>query len=193
MKRITVFCGSNLGNDRVYEEQAYLLGKTLASLGIGVVYGGAKLGLMGVVANAAMENGGEVVGVMPEFLQKKEIAHTNLTKLILVETMHERKIRMHELSDGIIALPGGFGTIEEFFEMLTWAQLGLHKKPVALLNVNGFYDPLITLIQSMVEKGFLKDVYQKMLIASDNIGDVLEGMENHEGPTVDKWITKKTT
>lgn len=193
MKRITIFCGSNFGNDKAFEEQAYELGKTLASLGIDVVYGGAKVGLMGTVANGALENGGNVVGVLPKFLVEKEIAHDSLTKLILVDTMHERKIRMHELSDGIIALPGGFGTLEEFFEMLTWAQLGLHKKPVALLNVNGFYDPLITMIQSMVDKGFLKEVYQRLIIWSDNIGDLLEGMENHEGPSVDKWITKRTT
>lgn len=193
MKKITVFCGSSLGTDTVFEEQAYLLGKTLASLDIAVIYGGAKVGLMGKVADGALQNGGEVVGVLPEFLKQKEIAHEGLTRLILVETMHERKIRMHELSDAIIALPGGFGTMEEFFEMLTWAQLGLHKKPVALLNINGFYDPLITLIQTMVSKGFLKEIYQSMLISADNIGDLLEAMENHEGPSVDKWITKRTT
>jgi uncharacterized protein (TIGR00730 family) len=193
MKRITVFCGSSVGNEKIFEEQAYLLGKTLAILKIGVVYGGAKVGLMGAVANGTLENGGEVVGILPHFLAAKEIAHDRLTKLILVETMHERKTRMNDLSDGVIALPGGFGTMEEFFEMLTWAQLGLHKKPVALLNLNGFYDPLITLLQTMVDQGFLKKENQDMLLWSDNIGDLLEKMENYEGPSVEKWVTRETT
>ena len=147
MKRISVFCGSSFGTDKVFEEHAYLLGKTLAAKNIGVVYGGANVGLMGAVANGALQNGGEVIGVLPHFLQTKEIAHTSLTELILVETMHERKTKMDGLCDGVIALPGGFGTLEEFFEMLTWAQLGLHKKPIAILNVNGFYNALLEMMQ----------------------------------------------
>ena len=193
MKRITVFCGSSFGTDAVYEQQATLLGKTLAQQNIDLVYGGANVGLMGAVANGALSNGGKVFGVLPHFLQTKEIAHTHLTELILVETMHERKMKMDELSDGVIALPGGFGTLEEFFEMLTWAQLGLHKKPIALLNVNGFYDELISLLQTMVNKGFLKEVNQKMLLISDDITDLLEQMKNYKAPTVGKWIDKSTT
>lgn len=190
MKRLTVFCGSGFGTEKVFEEQAYLLGKTLATRKIGLVYGGANVGLMGAVANGAMENGGEVIGVLPHFLRSKEIAHEHLTSLILVDTMHERKTKMNDLSDGVIALPGGFGTFEELFEMLTWAQLGLHKKPVALLNVNGFYDDLLTMIQHTVNKGFLKETNQKMLQVSNNIDDLLEKMEVYKAPDVPKWIKK---
>src|SRR5690606_15661454 len=138
MNNIVVFCGSSIGTDRVYEEQAFLLGKTLAEASLGLVYGGAKVGLMGAVADGALGHGGKVVGVLPRFLQTREIAHDGLTELFIVETMHERKTKMNELCDGIIALPGGFGTMEEFFEMLTWGQLGLHQKPVGLLNTDGF-------------------------------------------------------
>lgn len=193
MKRITVFCGSSFGTDKIFEEQAFLLGETLAKLNIGLVYGGANVGLMGVVADGALQHGGKVIGVLPHFLQNKEIAHQNLTELILVETMHERKTKMNDLCDGVIALPGGFGTLEEFFEMLTWSQLGLHQKPVALLNINGFYDPLLQLIETMVTKGFLKEVNQKMLIQSDHITDLLEKMNNYKAPDTGKWITKERT
>lgn len=191
MKRITVFCGSSFGSEKIFEEQAYALGKALAERKIGVVYGGAKVGLMGAVSNGALENNGEVIGVLPNFLKSKEIAHENLTELFLVETMHERKTKMNELSDGVITLPGGFGTLEEFFEMLTWAQLGLHKKPIAILNCNGFYNELLQLVETMVSKGFLKEINQKMLLSSDNIEDLLQKMENYEAPAVGKWITKK--
>ena len=158
MKAITVFCGSNSGFKEVYQQQAFLLGKKLAGENIGVVYGGARIGLMGAVADGALQNGGKVYGVIPEFLRSKEIAHEGLTELILVTSMHERKVKINELSDGVIALPGGFGTMEELFEMLTWAQLGLHKKPIALLNTNGFYDCLIKAAETMVIEGFLKNI-----------------------------------
>jgi len=193
MKRVTVFCGSSSGSDKIFEEQAYLLGKMLAENKIDLVYGGAKVGLMGAVANGVLQNGGKVIGVLPNFLSVKEIAHEELTELILVETMHERKTKMNELSDGVIALPGGFGTLEELFEMVTWAQLGLHKKPVAILNTNGFYNSLIEMIQKMVVEGFLKEVNQQMLLTSDNISGVLEKMKNYQPPVVAKWITKETT
>lgn len=192
MKRVTVFCGSSFGTDKVFENQAYLLGQTLANQNIGLVYGGADVGLMGAVADGTLSKGGEVIGVLPYFLKGKEIAHNKLTKLIIVETMHERKTKMNELSDGVIALPGGFGTIEEFFEILTWGQLGLHKKPVAILNIEGFYNTLNALIQTMVDKGFLKELNQKMLLINDNIEDLLEQMNNYVAPTVGKWITKET-
>jgi uncharacterized protein (TIGR00730 family) len=144
MKRITVFCGSSFGSEKEYQEQAFMLGKTLAERNIGLVYVGANVGLMGAVANGTIENKGKVIGVLPRFLQKKEIAHQGLTELILVETMHERKTKMNELTDGVITLPGGCGTLEEFFEMLTWTQPGLHEKPIAILNTNGFYDELFS-------------------------------------------------
>lgn len=191
MKRVTVFCGSSFGTAEIYKTQAILLGNKLAEENIGLVYGGANVGLMGAVADGVLEKGGEVFGVLPNFLRSKEIAHDHLTELFLVETMHERKTKMNDLCDGVIALPGGFGTLEEFFEMLTWAQLGLHKKPIAILNIDGFYDSLITFIQTTVDKGFLKQVNQDMLIVSDNIEDLLDKMKNYEAPTVGKWITKE--
>ena len=192
MKRITVFCASSFGTEKIYEEQAIALGKTLAEQNIELVYGGANVGLMGAVADGALNAGGKVIGVLPNFLRSKEIAHLGLTELILVESMHERKTKMNDLCDGVIALPGGFGTLEELFEMLTWAQLGLHKKPIAVLNINGFYDSLIELLQTMTEKGLLKEVNQKMLLVSDTIEDLLEQMKNYTAPTVGKWIDKKT-
>ncbi|OXB05521.1 Rossman fold protein, TIGR00730 family [Flavobacterium plurextorum] len=191
MKRITVFCASSFGTEKNYEEQANALGKTLAEQNIELVYGGANVGLMGAVADGALNAGGKVIGVLPNFLRSKEIAHHGLTELILVESMHERKTKMNDLCDGVIALPGGFGTLEELFEMLTWAQLGLHKKPIAILNINGFYDSLIELLKGMVEKGLLKDVNQKMLLVSDNIEDLLNKMRNYVPPTVGKWIDKE--
>ena len=190
MNRITVFCGSSFGAEEIYKEQASLLGQTLAKQNIELVYGGANVGLMGAVADGVLNAGGKAIGVLPNFLRSKEIAHQGLTELILVESMHERKTKMNDLCDGVIALPGGFGTLEELFEMLTWAQLGLHKKPIAILNINGFYDSLIELTETMVEKGLLKDVNQKMLLVSDNIDDLLDQMKNYIPPTVGKWIDK---
>jgi uncharacterized protein (TIGR00730 family) len=191
MKRITVFCGSSFGTEAIYTEQATLLGKTFAKEKIELVYGGANVGLMGAVADGVLNNGGKAIGVLPNFLRSKEIAHLGLTELILVESMHERKTKMNDLCDGVIALPGGFGTLEELFEMLTWAQLGLHKKPIAILNINGFYDSLIELTKTMVEKGLLKEANQKMLLVSDNIDDLLNQMKNYASPTVGKWIDKE--
>lgn len=191
IKRITVFCGSSFGTEAVYEKQAYELGKILAQNTIGLVYGGANVGLMGAVADGVIENGGEAIGVLPHFLEGKEIAHENLTELILVDTMHGRKTKMNELSDGVITLPGGYGTLEEFFEMLTWAQLGLHQKPIGILNINGFYDELLAFVQTMVNKGFLKSVNQDMLLVDDSIAGLLNKMRNYKAPEVSKWIKKE--
>jgi uncharacterized protein (TIGR00730 family) len=191
MKRVTVFCGSSFGTEDIYTIQATLLGQTLAKRNIELVYGGANVGLMGAVADGVLNEGGKAIGVLPNFLKSKEIAHQHLTELILVDSMHERKTKMNELCDGVIALPGGFGTLEEFFEMLTWAQLGLHKKPIAILNIGGFYDSLSNLVQTMVDKGFLKEVNQQMLLVSDNIEELLEKMENYVAPTIGKWISKE--
>ncbi len=191
LKRITVFCGSSAGKDQQYQEQAYILGKILASRHIGLVYGGAKIGLMGAVASGVLENGGDAIGVLPHHLKSREVAHDNLTQLILVDTMHQRKAIMDELSDGVIALPGGFGTLEELFEMLTWAQLGLHKKPIALLNINGFYNELLALLQKMVDQGFLKASNQEMLMVSDDMEDLLDKMQHYEAlPAEGKWIDR---
>ena len=189
MKRVVVFCGSSSGSDARFTAQAILLGETLARQQIALVYGGARIGLMGAVADGALRAGGQVIGVLPRFLQSKEIAHADLTELHLVDSMHERKLLMNELCDGAIALPGGFGTLEEFFEMLSWAQLGLHQKPVALLNVAGFYDPLLALVQSMVDNALLKPQNQSLILGSDNIDTLLETMRNYQAAAVPKWIT----
>lgn len=190
MKQVVVFCGSSSGNDPAYMAEAYQLGKTLALQNIGVVYGGAKVGLMGAVAQGSLDNGGSVIGVLPHFLSAKEIRHDGLSEMIMVETMHQRKAKMDELSDGIITLPGGFGTMEELFEMLTWAQLGLHKKPIGILNINGYYDELLALIDLMVNKQLLKPINRSMVLVADNINDLLDQMNQYKAPDVPKWIDK---
>lgn len=190
MNRITVFCGSSFGNKKEYETQAFQLGQIMSENNIDLIYGGAKVGLMGAVADGVLNKNGKVIGVLPDFLMKKEIAHDNLTELIIVKSMHERKTKMNELSDGVIALPGGFGTLEEFFEMLTWAQLGLHKKPIGILNIDGFYDLLLEFILKMVNEGFLKEINQQMIIVSTDSQDLLLKMKNYVAPEVGKWIKK---
>lgn len=192
MKSVTIFCGSSSGTDPIYKSYAALLGKTLANRGIQIIYGGAKVGLMGAIADGALGEGGKVIGVLPGFLKTKEIAHEGLTELIMVESMHERKMKMHELSDGIMALPGGFGTLEELFEMLTWGQLGLHRKPIGLLNINGFYDNLNMLLETMVDQGFLREINFKMLLMSHDIDELLIQMSNYVAPVVGKWINEET-
>jgi uncharacterized protein (TIGR00730 family) len=187
---VTVFCGSKPGNDRLFREQAQLLGKKLAERGICIVYGGARVGLMGAVADGALDSGGKVIGVFPGFLENLEIAHRGLSELIIVDSMHARKTRMNELSKGVIALPGGFGTIEELFEMLTWAQLGLHRKPVALLNTGGYYDGLIELISKMVNSGFLSRESSQMLLVGNDIDILIDRMEDYNAPEMEIWISE---
>jgi len=193
MKKISVFCGSGIGNNSMFEEAAFLLGQTLARNKIDIVYGGACVGLMGAVANGALREGGNVIRILPTFLKVKEVAHNGLTQLHWVSNMHERKMLMNELSDGVIALPGGYGTLDELFEMLTWAQLGLHQKPIALLNVGGYFDLLIQFIQHMKEKSFLKIEHQLMLLESQDINDLLSKMRGYVAPNLGKWITKENT
>lgn len=187
---IVIFCASSLGNSAVYEEQASYVGKVLAEYGIRLVYGGGRVGLMGAVANGALAHGGEVIGVIPDFLNSKEREHRGVTKLITVDTMHDRKRIMNDYAEGVIALPGGFGTLEELFEMITWAQLGLHKKPVGLLNINGFNNHLIQFIDHMVEEGLLKQENRAMLLVADTIEELIEKMQQYEAPLVPKWIEK---
>lgn len=187
MKSICVFCASSLGNNPIYAQTAYELGKILAENQIDLIYGGAQVGLMGKVAEGTLSNKGKVIGIIPEFLKTKEIAHASLTELITVKTMHERKALMHDKSDAFIALPGGFGTMEELFEILTWAQLSLHQKPIGILNVNGFYDPLIQLVETMIASGLLKQEYLGMLLISDSIEDLISQMNLYEVPFVKKW------
>jgi len=191
MKYISVFCGSSSGNEDVFTEQAALSGRIIVCRGYGIVYGGARVGLMGAVANAALAEGGKVIGVLPEFLKRKELEHTGLTKVHIVETMHERKALMYELCDGVIALPGGFGTLDELFEILTWAQLSIHHKPVGLLNIEGYYDPLMDLTEKMIEKGFLKPEYRKMLLIDDNIESLIDKMESYTPLDNNKWFDVK--
>lgn len=190
MKSIAVFCGSSSGSKDYYYEQAFNLGKKLAHLEIDMIYGGSNAGLMGAVANGALSEGGKVVGVIPEFLVDKELAHEGLSELILVKSMHERKYKMNELCDGVIALPGGYGTLDELFEMLTWGQLGLHKKPVALYNIHGYYNTLINLVQHMVSSGFLKESNQKMLLINEDLDALLKEMNEYVAPDVEKWLNR---
>lgn len=190
MKRVTVFCGTGTGTEHVFMQQAYEVGKALATRNIGLVYGGAKVGLMGAVANGVMEHKGSAIGIIPAFLRTVEIANEDLTELIIVDSMHQRKTKMDELSDGVIALPGGFGTLEELFEMLTWAQLGLHKKPVGILNINKFYDELLSFVETMLHKGFIRTLHKELFLVSDNIDSLLHKMKNYKAPEVQQWITK---
>ncbi|MEO7767169.1 MAG: TIGR00730 family Rossman fold protein [Ferruginibacter sp.] len=192
MKRLSVFCGSSMGNKPGFKNTAVKLGVAMCQRKIDLVYGGAKVGLMGTIADSVLAAGGKVTGVLPRFLQEKELAHEGLTELILVDTMHERKTRMNELCDGVLALPGGFGTLEELFEILTWSQLGLHHKPMGILNIEGFYNNLNLLILTMVENGFLKAIHRDMLIIDQNIEVVLDRMENYKAPETDKWLKAET-
>ena len=193
MKRICVFCGSNAGHDPRYRAEADLLGRLLAGRGIELVYGGGNVGLMGVIADACLGAGGTVIGVIPEALIGKEVAgravdHRGLTRLEVVDSMHTRKARMAELADGFIALPGGFGTFEEFCEVLTWGQLGFHVKPMGLLNVNGFYDPLLALFEHAVAEGFLREENRAMALAADDIESLLAALAAYRPEPVSKWL-----
>jgi len=193
MKSIAVFCGSSLGTDEFIAQQAYQLGEILAKQHISLVYGGAKIGIMGKVAQGVLDHQGKVIGVIPEFLKIREVFHPHLTELITTNTMHERKSKMYELSDGIITLAGGYGTLEELFEMITWAQLGLHQKPIGILNTNGFYDHLFALLQQMVDQGFLKQNNFDMLLADHTIQGLLSKMNNYMALPVPKWLKTSQT
>jgi uncharacterized protein (TIGR00730 family) len=188
MKAIAVYCGSSSGINGMYREEAARLGKMLARKGIRVIFGGGKVGLMGVLADAVLEAGGEITGVIPAFLKLKEVAHEGLSELICVESMHERKALISDMSDGAIALPGGLGTLDELFEMLTWGQLGLHTKPVALLNTNAYFSPVLTAIDQMISEGFLKERNREMILASADMQHLLEQMERYQAPVFPKWI-----
>ncbi len=191
MKRICVYCGSSPGRIPAYAAGARHLGRLLAARGLGVVYGGAGVGIMGELANAALAEGGEVVGIIPEALAVKEVAHPNLTEQHVVASMHERKAMMVELSDGFIAMPGGWGTFEEIFEVLTWAQLGFHPKPCGLLNIAGYYGHLHAFLEHAVEEGFVPPVCRSMLIVESDPERLLERFAGYEAPKVRKWITRE--
>lgn len=193
MKRICVFCGSNSGLDPIYLEAAEKVGEFLAANNIELVYGGGRVGLMGKIADTVLACGGKVIGVIPESLAIKEVAHQNTTKLHVVDSMHERKALMAEYADGFIALPGGFGTFEEFCEIVTWAQLGIHRKPCALLNVAGFYDNLIAMFDYSASQNFIRGEHRKLVLVGDNIENLFGLMKNYRPPVIEKWLDKKST
>jgi uncharacterized protein (TIGR00730 family) len=191
MKRVCVYLGSNPGTDPAYALAADALAHELTRRGLGLVYGGSDVGLMGRLANACLAAGGEVIGVIPELLVEKEVAHNGLTKRYVVASMHERKQKMADLSDGFIALPGGIGTLEEFFEALTWNQLGYHAKPCGLLDVKGFYTCLADHMDRMVLNGFLVQEHRGMVLTDATPDGLLDQFETYDPPQVDKWIDKK--
>lgn len=193
MKRICVYCGSSPGRQPRYQQAAAEFGRRLAARGLGLVYGGASIGVMGAVADAVLAAGGEVIGVIPEALAVKEVAHGGLTELRVVNSMHERKALMAELSDGFVALPGGWGTLEEVFEILTWAQLGFHDKPCGLLNVRGYYDHLFSFLEHQIEEQFVKPLYREMLILETDAEELLRRFEHYQAPKVRKWLTPDET
>ena len=188
LNSIAVFCGSSPGYDPSYCASAEELASFLVSRKIKIVFGGGKIGVMGALAEACLQNEGEIVGVIPKFLTHKEVVHTGLTELILTDNMHQRKAIITELSDAYIILPGGYGTMEEFFEVLTWAQLGLHSKPIGILNVDGFYNALIQQVDSMVDNGFLKEENKRMILISDSIEDLFTQLKEYQAPMVPKWL-----
>lgn len=193
MQRICVFCGANTGSPGIYREAAVRLGETLARRRIEVVFGGGGIGLMRVLADAAMGDGGHMIGVIPDALVAKELAHRGVSDMRVVHSMHERKALMAELSDGFIALPGGYGTIEEFCEVLTWTQLGLQRKPCALLNVAGYYESLLQLFDHAVAEGFLVPANRELVLVDDDPSRLLDRMEHYHAPTVPKWIDRNET
>ena len=191
MRRICVFCGASDGAKPVYREAAIQMGQLLAERKIELVYGGGNLGLMGTIADATMQAGGRVIGIIPSALVAKEQGHQDITELFIVNTMHERKTMMATLADGFIAMPGGFGTLEEFIEILTWGQLGFHRKPAGLLNVDGFYDGLLNFFDQQVENGFVRPHLRKLVLTADTPESMLDAMQNYVHPSVNKWIERQ--
>jgi uncharacterized protein (TIGR00730 family) len=193
MKMICVYCGSNPGRLPEYREAARLLGYEMAARGLGLVYGGASIGVMGAVADAMLERAGKVIGVIPVSLATREVSHKGLDELIVVDSMHQRKAKMAELSDGFIALPGGWGTIEEIFEMLTWAQLGFHEKPCGLLNVAAYYDHLFAFLEYAIDQRFVKEEYRPMIMMDRAPAALLDRFSQYRAPKVRKWIGPEET
>lgn len=193
MKSIAVFCGSSEGASSIFKESAVKLGQELAKRQITLIYGGANVGLMGAVADAVLEQGGQVIGVLPLFLQDREIAHKGLTELIMVDSMHERKAKMAELADGFIALPGGPGTMEEYFEIFTWGQLGLHNKPCGLLNISQYFDPLLSMFDVMESERFMQPKYRSMVIIDNTPEGILNQFSTYVAPSVKTYLTEQRT
>ncbi len=190
---LCVFCGSSMGADAVYSDAASELGAEIARRGMRLIYGAGNIGLMGVIADAVLDAGGEVVGVIPQALLEKEVAHQSLTELIVVETMHQRKAKMADLADAFVAMPGGFGTFEEFCEVLTWNQLGVHNKPCGLLNTAGYYDLLLGLFQRAEDDRFLRAEHHQMVLTADSVSDLFERLANWQPTPQNKWIDRDET
>lgn len=188
MKSISVFCGANFSGDSVLLKAIEDLADAFVKRDITLVFGGGRVGVMGLIADAVLTRGGKAIGVIPQFLMDKEVGHTGLTEMIITENMHQRKQKMADISDGVITLPGGFGTMEEFFEVLTWLQLGLHNNPIGILNVNGFYDPLLLQMDRMVEQKFLKPINRDLVLSHDNPSMLVSLMEQFDSKPDDVWF-----
>jgi len=193
VRSVCVYCGANPGNRPAYIEAARTFARLLAQRGVRLVYGGASVGVMGAVADAALEAGGEVVGVIPQSLVDREVAHNGLTELVITGSMHERKARMADLADAFVALPGGIGTLEEIFEIWTWGQLGFHRKPCGLLNVDGYYETLIRFLDEAVANGFVRDIHRGILLTARDGEELLEAFEHYEPPSVPRWVGRNET
>ena len=193
MKSVAVYCGSSSGNQEIYTQQAQEMGRELARRGLTLVYGGGCVGLMGTIADAVLAEGGQVIGVIPGFLADKELAHKGCTELHVVETMHQRKLLMADLAEGFVAMPGGFGTLEELFEVLTWGQLGLHGKPVGLLNTKGFYDSLLALLDHMSVEAFLRSENRGQVLQNASVVELLDAMAAYKPVRLEKWLTPATS
>ncbi len=191
MKRICVFCGSKVGSSGLYCEAAQQLGRLMVGRGLGLVYGGGSVGLMGVIANTVLAAGGEVIGVIPEMLATKELLHEGVRQMHVMASMHSRKARMAELADAFIAMPGGFGTFEELLEMITWSQLGIHRKPVGLLNVAGYYDSLIQFVDHAIAEGFIKEKHRQLIVIADEPAPLLDLILSHKPPAEPKFLSIK--
>jgi uncharacterized protein (TIGR00730 family) len=193
IRSLCVFCGSNSGNDAIYANVARDFGALLGKSNIALVYGGGHVGLMGIAADAVLAGGGNAIGVIPRMLWDREVGHRNLTELHIVETMHERKAMMASLSDAFVALPGGLGTLEEIFEVWTWAQLGIHRKPLGFLDVLGFYEPLLSFLDRGVDAGFIRAPHRSMAIVDCDPASLLRRLSEYEPPAVEKWISAAET
>ncbi|UYZ63488.1 LOG family protein [Hymenobacter weizhouensis] len=193
MNSVAVYCGASSGFHEIYTQLAQDMGRALAERGLTLVYGGGRVGLMGALADSVLQHGGRAIGVIPDFLVEKEVEHRGLTELHIVQSMHERKLLMADLAEGFVAMPGGFGTLEELFEVLTWGQLGLHRKPVAVLNVQGYYDHLLRALDHMVTEGLLRPENRHQLLSHAQPRALLDEMQAYQPPQVEKWLTPPTT
>ncbi|QDT44930.1 LOG family protein YvdD [Gimesia alba] len=188
LKSLCVFCGSKSGSDQQYQQSAIELGRLMAQRNISLVYGGGSVGLMGIIADAVLESGGKVIGVIPRQLATRELLHPGVEEMYVVDDMHTRKAKMSECSDAFIAMPGGFGTLEELFEVVSWVQLGIYSKPVGLLNTAGFYDPLLNMVEHCIETEFIKPKYRDLIIADDSPSTLLEHLQRHQLPKIEKIL-----